>query len=153
MQADVKAGSVSKAVFDDLGWAPYPRVDADKPAKPPLGGINVGISTYSTHKQQAYDFVKCLVSPESEKIQLIVNGDPEANSTVYDDPEVKKAIPMADLIKESIAQAGPRPVSPFYGDVSGAIQRVWHEPSQVGVGTAAASASLISAVLHDQALL
>lgn len=153
MQADVKAGSLSKSVFDDVGWAPYPRVDADKPAKPPLGGINVGISAYSTHKQQAYDFLTCLVSPESEKIQLLVNGDPEANSTVYDDPEVKKAIPMADLIKASIAQAGPRPVSPFYGDVSGSIQRVWHEPSQVGPGTAAASAALISSVLHDQALL
>jgi multiple sugar transport system substrate-binding protein len=153
MQADVKAGSLSKSVFDDVGWAPYPRVDADKPAKPPLGGINVGISAYSTHKQQAYQFLTCLVSPESEKIQLLVNGDPEANSTVYDDPEVKKAIPMADLIKDSIAQAGPRPVSPFYGDVSGAIQRVWHEPSQVGLRTPAVSATLISAVLHDQALL
>jgi multiple sugar transport system substrate-binding protein len=60
---------------------------------------------------------------------------------------------MADLIKDSIAQAGPRPVSPFYGDVSGAIQRVWHEPSQVGVRTPAVSATLIGAVLHDQALL
>jgi len=153
MQADVKAGSLSKSVFDDVGWAPYPRVDADKPAKPPLGGINVGISNYSLHKQQAYDFVKCLVSPESEKIQLLVNGDPEANSTVYDDPEVKKAIPMADLVKASIANAGPRPVSPFYGDVSGAIERVWHEPSQISPATPAASAALIGSVLHDQALL
>jgi multiple sugar transport system substrate-binding protein len=153
MQGDVKAGSLSKATFDDIAWAPYPRVDADKPAKPPLGGINVGISTYSRHKAEDYAFVKCLVSPESEKIQLLVNGDPEANATVYDDPEVKKAIPMADLIKESIANAGPRPVSPFYGDVSGAIERVWHEPEKITPATPAASAQLISSVLHDQALL
>jgi len=153
MQADVKAGAMPKATFDDVGWAPYPRVDADKPAKPPLGGINVGISRFSTHQAEDYAFVKCLVSPESEKIQLVVNGDPEANATVYDDPEVKKAIPMSDLIKQSIANAGPRPVSPFYGDVSGSIQRVWHEPRKVTPQTPGQSAQLITAVLHDQALL
>jgi multiple sugar transport system substrate-binding protein len=153
MQGDVKAGTLSKAMFEDVGWAPYPRVDADKPAKPPLGGINVGISAFSTHKAEDYAFLKCLVSPASEKIQLLVNGDPEANSTVYDDPEVKKAIPMADLIKQSIGNAGPRPVSPFYGDVSGAIERVWHEPSKVTPQTPATSAQLITSVLHDQALL
>jgi multiple sugar transport system substrate-binding protein len=153
MQADVKAGAMPKATFDDVAWAPYPRVDADKPAKPPLGGINVGISRFSTHQAEDYAFVKCLVSPASEKIQLIVNGDPEANATVYDDPDVKKAIPMADLIKQSIASAGPRPVSPFYGDVSGAIERVWHEPKKVTPQTPARSGELISSVLHDQALL
>jgi multiple sugar transport system substrate-binding protein len=153
MQGDVKAGTLSKATFDDIAWAPYPRVDADKPAKPPLGGINVGISRFSTHQAEDYQFVKCLVSPASEKIQLLVNGDPEANATVYDDPEVQKAIPMAGLIKESIADAGPRPVSPFYGDVSGAIERVWHEPKKVTPQTPATSAELISSVLHDQALL
>jgi len=153
MQGDVKAGTMPKAMFDDVGWAPYPRVDADKPAKPPLGGINVGISAYSLHKTEDYAFVKCLVSPESEKIQLLVNGDPEANATVYDDPEVKKAIPMADLIKQSIANAGPRPVTPFYGDVSGAIERVWHEPKKVTPATPSQSAQLITAVVHDRALL
>jgi multiple sugar transport system substrate-binding protein len=153
MQADVKAGSMPKATFDDVGWAPYPRVDADKQAKPPLGGINVGVSAYSLHKAEDYQFVKCLVSPASEKIELLVNGDPEANSTVYDDPDVKKAIPMSDLIKTSIAAAGPRPVTPFYGDVSGAIERVWHEPAKVTPATPGQSAQLITAVVHDQALL
>ncbi len=33
---------------------------------------------------------------------------------------------MADLIRESIADAGPRPLTPYYGDVVGVGQRTWH---------------------------
>ena len=35
-------------IFKNLGVAPYPRVDAGRPAAPPLGGINLGVSSYST---------------------------------------------------------------------------------------------------------
>ena len=30
-----------------LGWARFPRVNADMPSKPPLGGFNLGISKHS----------------------------------------------------------------------------------------------------------
>ena len=73
--------------MDDLAWARFPRVRADKPSRPPLGGNNLVISRFSTKKDLAYQFVKCAVSPESEKINLLVNGWPAANGTVYDDPE------------------------------------------------------------------
>ena len=48
--------------MDDLAWAPYPRVRADKPSKPPLGGNNLAISSFSKKKDLAYQFVKCAVS-------------------------------------------------------------------------------------------
>ena len=38
--------------------------------------------------------MKCAISPASEKINILVNGDPAANGTVYDDPEVQEAVPM-----------------------------------------------------------
>ena len=33
---------------------------------------------------------------------------------------------MADLIRDSIDSAGPRPITPYYGDVSTSVQRTWH---------------------------
>ena len=33
---------------------------------------------------------------------------------------------MADLIRDSINDAGPRPITPYYGDVSSSVQRTWH---------------------------
>jgi multiple sugar transport system substrate-binding protein len=154
IQGNVKDGSVPKSVLDDLAWARYPRVTKDTPSKPPLGGSNLAISKFSKHQAEAYDAVKCIVSPAMEKVKMLVLGDPAANGTVYDDPEVRKQFPMADLMRESINEAGPRPITPFYGDVSAAIQRDWHPQTAVDPNvTPKRSAQLIGDVLHDRRLL
>ena len=54
---------------------------------------------------------------------MLLSGNPVANGSVYDDPEIQKKFPMASLMRDSINAAGPRPVTPYYGDVSSAIQR------------------------------
>src|SRR3954463_413099 len=53
-QTKVKAGTLEKSVPEDYGWALYPRVDADTPSAPPLGGINLGVSKFSHYVDQAY---------------------------------------------------------------------------------------------------
>jgi multiple sugar transport system substrate-binding protein len=151
--ADVKLGSVKKAVFDDMGWARYPRATADKPSAPPLGGINLAISKFSTHQAAAFEALKCISSPAMEKFHLITSGDPVSNGTVYDDPEVKAKFPMASLMRDSINAAGPRPVTPYYGDVSAAIQRDWHPQTSLNPSTPTKTAKLIGDVLHDKRLL
>ncbi len=62
---------------------------------------------------------------------MIKSGNPAARGAAYDDPAVREAFPMADLIRESINDAGPRPVTPYYGDVSVSVQRTWHPPESV----------------------
>jgi multiple sugar transport system substrate-binding protein len=42
---------------------------------------------------------------------------------VYDDPEVKKAIPFAGALRDGITQARARPVSPVYPQISQAIYK------------------------------
>jgi multiple sugar transport system substrate-binding protein len=149
-QAGAQAGTLKAAFMDDLAWARYPRVRADQPSRPPLGGVNLAISRFSNKKEVAYEFVRCAVSPASEKIHLMLAGNPAANGSVYDDPEVKKAIPMAPLMRESIDSAGPRPVTPFYADISAAILQTWHPPSTIEPATTPEkSAAQISDVLHN----
>ena len=38
---------------------------------------------------------------------------------------------MAPVIRESLEQAAPRPLTPYYSEVSGGIQREYHPPSSV----------------------
>ena len=45
------------------------------------------------------------------------------SSRSYDDPEVQKAMPFAAELKEAIAQAKSRPVSPVYPQISQAIYK------------------------------
>jgi multiple sugar transport system substrate-binding protein len=149
---DVQAGELDQSFMDDLAWARYPRVRADKPSKPPLGGNNLAISRFSTKKDLAYQFVNCAVSPDSQKRNLLIHGTPAANGTVYDDPEVRRDIPMADLMRESINAAGPRPVTPFYLDISRAIQQTWNPPAEIDPATTPVeSAHLIDTILTNAA--
>jgi multiple sugar transport system substrate-binding protein len=127
----VEEGGLSQAVADDISWARYPRVDGGRPSAPPLGGINLAMGAFSEHPSQALAAVKCITSLRSNAEYMVSAGNPAARGAAYDDPAVREAFPMADLIRESINDAGPRPITPYYGDVSVSVQRNWHPPSAV----------------------
>ncbi|TYK50913.1 extracellular solute-binding protein [Actinomadura decatromicini] len=154
-KGDAESGVIPKTIPSDLGWARYPRVSAGQPSKPPFGGIELGIGAYGKHKDTlAVDAVKCLTSTPNMKRYMIDSGNPAARAVVYDDPEIKKEFPMAGLIRDSVNAAAPRPITPYYGDVSGAVQSRWHPPASVNPATTPGrSATFIRQVLHDQALL
>jgi multiple sugar transport system substrate-binding protein len=61
---------------------------------------------------------------------------------------------MAPLIRDSLEQAAPRPLTAYYNEVSQSIQRVYHPPSSVQPGqTGDEAAKLIKAVLRKEQLL
>ncbi len=153
-QEAVAAGSLPQSVLDDIGWARYPRVDAATPSKPPLGGINLGIGAYSRHKDEAVQAVRCIASLESQIQYMVKSKNPGARAAVYDNPEVRAIFPMADEIRASINDAAPRPKTPYYTDVSTAVQRSFHPPASVDPArTPERAARLIVDVLRDRVLL
>jgi multiple sugar transport system substrate-binding protein len=52
------------------------------------------------------------------------------NST-YDDPEVRKVYPFADLLREQLRDSVVRPATPSYSDVTLAIQDTLHPPAGI----------------------
>ena len=58
-------------------------------------------------------------------------GLPPTNEALYDDKRIKKAFPFADLLRETIADGVPRPVTPAYSDISLAIQQTLHPPQDI----------------------
>jgi len=151
--AAVEAGTLDASVPEDYGWAQYPRVDADKPSAPPLGGIDLGVSAFSQNVDLAYQATECIVSDENQAYYMITNGNPASSSAVYDDPEVQEAYPMADTIRESLEAAAPRPLTAYYSEVAGSLQREYHPPGSVGPETGERAQSLIEAVLAGDELL
>jgi multiple sugar transport system substrate-binding protein len=150
----VKEGTLPQSVVDDTAWARWPAVTAGTPSKPPFGGIQLGISAFSKHHAQAVAAVDCLTSEKSQAAYMLDSGNPAARSAVYDDAAVRKAYPMADLIRTSINEAGPRPSSPFWSDISGALQSTWHPASSVNPNKSPEAAQkFIPKVLDGKALL
>lgn len=147
-------GALDQSVIDDIGWARYPRVMADKPSAPPLGGIDLAIGRFTNHPDQALAAVKCITSLENNIRYMVDSGNPAARAAAFDAPEVLKQFPMAPLIRESINDAGPRPITPYYGDVSTSVQRTWHPPTAVQApGTPVSTDELMGQVLSGKRLL
>ncbi|MGY1807400.1 extracellular solute-binding protein [Blastococcus sp. SYSU D00669] len=152
--AAVEAGTLEQSVPDDYGWTIYPRVDPDTPAAPPYGGINLGIGAFGEHPDLAYEAAECITSDENQAYYFTTNGNPASSSAVYDDPEVLEVFPQAPVILESLELAAPRPLTPYYSEVSGGIQREYHPPSAVDPeSTPQQATDLIAAVLRGDQLL
>jgi multiple sugar transport system substrate-binding protein len=60
---------------------------------------------------------------------------PPTTESVYDDPKVREVYPFADALRESIDDAGPRPVTPAYSDIALTIQKTFHPPDAVDPDT------------------
>ena len=115
----------------NIGWARYPRSVAGRPSAPPLGGFNIAVSAYSNNPDLAFEAAECLASPENQALSAELGGLPPTSESVYDDPKIQKNYPFADELRESIDNAGPRPVTPAYSDISLAIQKTYHPPDAV----------------------
>jgi multiple sugar transport system substrate-binding protein len=125
------AAEVSKDFQKKIGWARYPRTVPDQPSRPPLGGINIGVSAYSLHEDAAFDAAECIASDKHQAIAAEKGGLPPTTESVYDTAQVKQAYPFAELLRQSINDAAPRPVTPAYNDISLAIQKTFHPPDGV----------------------
>ncbi|NLE71465.1 MAG: extracellular solute-binding protein [Actinomycetales bacterium] len=154
MQSAVEAGQLDGAVLDDVGWAMYPATVEGQDARPPYGGINLAVGAFSDHVDLAYAAAECIVDPANQAEYFISDGNPPSSTAAYDDPAVQEAFPMADLIRESLEQAAPRPQTPYYNEVSGGLQQTWHPPSSVDPDrTPRRAGDFITAVLRGEQLL
>jgi multiple sugar transport system substrate-binding protein len=150
----VDDGTLDASVPADYGWTLYPSVDPGTPSAPPYGGINLGVGAFSQHVDLAFEATECITSDANQAYYFTTNGNPAASAAVYDDPAVQEAYPMAAVIRQSLQQAAPRPLTPYYSEVSGGIQREYHEPGAIDPDrTPAQATDLISAVLRGDELL
>ncbi|MEA5155514.1 extracellular solute-binding protein [Raineyella sp.] len=152
-QSAVKQGTVKQSLLDDMGWALYPRVKADEPTAPPFGGIVLGVGARSKHPDLAFDAVSCIVSPQNQAYYFVSNGNPPADKSAYDDPEVRAKYPMADTIRESLDLAKSRPQTPYYNEISTSIQQRWTPLAGVTASTPKQTQDFVQAVLRGERLL
>jgi multiple sugar transport system substrate-binding protein len=125
------AGELGGDFQKNMGFARYPRVDRDKPSRVTLGGINLGIGAYSKHPDLAFEAAQCIAKDKNQVVAAELGGLAPSSEALYDNPKVKKAFPFGDLMRQSIDEGVPRPVSPAYSDISLAIQKTFHPPDGI----------------------
>lgn len=110
----------SSAVKDKFGMAALP--GADGPGASSLGGHSAAISVYSKNKATALDFLKFINEEEQQKFFANQASLAPVLASLYDDTELTTKLPYLTVLKESLSNAVPRPVTPFYPAVTKAVQ-------------------------------
>ncbi|MCY7402913.1 MAG: extracellular solute-binding protein [Nocardioides sp.] len=153
-KAAVEDGSYDQADLDDWNWALFPATVEGEQAAPPLGGIDIGVSAQSEKTDLAFEASRCIVSLENQTYYFISNGNPAAKAAAFDDPEVQEAFPMAQVLRDSLQAAAPRPQTAYYNEVSTGLQKIWHPPGALDPDRSPQEATeLIVGVLRGDRLL
>jgi multiple sugar transport system substrate-binding protein len=114
--------SPDSAVKRKTGIAILPHFASGKSVSA-LGGGHLGISQFSDKKALAWELVKYLVSREIQKEITLELGLNPARKDLYDDPEVLSRMPHFARLRDVFEHALPRPVVPYYSQLSEVIQR------------------------------
>jgi multiple sugar transport system substrate-binding protein len=88
-----------------------------------LGGWHIGISRYSDAKQNAWRFLKFVLSYSIQKKLVLNLGWNPARQDLYDDPQIKEEIPHINVLKTAFGNAIARPPLPYYTQISSVLQR------------------------------
>jgi multiple sugar transport system substrate-binding protein len=92
------------------------------PGSSSLGGLNLAVSAFSKKQQSAVEFLKLASTAEQMKTMSMLSAEPPAWADLYQDPEMVKKFPYLPVLKEGLLQAKPRPVTPYYQEVTTAIE-------------------------------
>jgi multiple sugar transport system substrate-binding protein len=142
------------AIAKQMGWAEYPRVDANLPSRPPVGGIDLAVSAFSRHKQQAFDAITCLRDRANQLRNAVKGGLPPTLASLYRDPRlIKGGYPFAAEILDSLQRGGVRPKTPAYQSVSVAISTSLYPPSVAGPGKLGQLRSQLQDAIESKGLI
>ena len=98
-----------------------PIVGPEGAGKSTLGGYNNAINVYSENKATAAAFLEFVIS-EDVQMGFAKESFPPVLSSIYDDEALQQEFPYMGALKAALENAEPRPVTPFYPDVTKAIQ-------------------------------
>jgi multiple sugar transport system substrate-binding protein len=103
-----------------FGAAPLPGFTG--PGSSSLGGLNFAVSAFSKKQATAVEFAKFATNQENAKEMVGLTSNAPAWTALYDDPDLVKKLPYLPVLKQGLLTAKPRPVTPYYQEVTTAIQ-------------------------------
>jgi multiple sugar transport system substrate-binding protein len=117
-------------VYALVGTSEYPKLDPEQvgvselpsadgePGNGTVGDQPLYISSTATDPDAAWKFIQFLSAPEQQKIRAVEGAYLPTRTALYSDPEIQEKVPVVPLAQEALQHTRPRPVSPYYSDMS-----------------------------------
>src|SRR5215211_1332149 len=102
---------------EQVGVSELPSADG-KPGNGTVGDQPLYISTSSKYPDAAWRFIEFVTASEQQRLRALEGSYLPTRSALYDDPEIQEKVPVVALAKEALQHTRPRPVSPYYSDMS-----------------------------------
>lgn len=109
-------------VKNKTGISLLPHFEGGKPAAA-LGGWHIGLSRFSKNKEKAFTCIGYILSSEVQTKFVTSLGWNSGRVDIYDNVEVQKTIPHAEILKSVFGHAVARPLVPHYSYMSSVLQR------------------------------
>ena len=104
---------------DQVDISPLPVVDETDQSFSGLGGWNFMVNSTSEGKlEEIWAFIEFMSAPEQQRTFALESARLPTLKGLYEDEEVLEKLPVAELGREALENARPRPVSPYYSDMS-----------------------------------
>ena len=104
---------------EQVGITPIPVANEGDRSYSTLGGWNFFLNAASDMQEEGWEFIKWMTAPEQLKTNALEGSKLPVRQALFEDQEILEKVPVARLGKEAIVQnSTPRPVSPFYSDMS-----------------------------------
>jgi multiple sugar transport system substrate-binding protein len=107
-------------VLGKFGVAPLPGFNG--PGSSSLGGLNLAVSAFSKNQKTAVEFMKFATNEANAKEMVSLTGNAPAWTSLYNDPDLVKKYPHLPILLQGLQSAKPRPVTPYYQEVTTAIE-------------------------------
>ncbi len=104
-----------------VGIAPLPAPEGDQSVST-LGGYHIGVSKYSDRKADAKKFAAYVTSKEAQWMVVLELGWNPGRGDLYEDEALLERYPHFGEFKDIFRKARPRPVIPYYIQVSNVLQ-------------------------------
>jgi multiple sugar transport system substrate-binding protein len=109
----------SRVTPEQVGIAPIPVSGSGAQSFSGLGGWNFLVNAASEDRiEEIWAFVEFMIAPEQQKTLALESTRLPTLKSLYEDEELLQKVPVASLGRESLENSRPRPVSPYYSDMS-----------------------------------
>ena len=114
-------GDEDSQVVGNVGVAPLPAFAGHETATC-IGGWQWAINNFSSNKAEAFEVMRFLTSEDVQRVLAAQDSRIPARTSLYSDPEVLESVPHYGQFYDVIVAARPRPVTPYYSEVSELIR-------------------------------
>jgi multiple sugar transport system substrate-binding protein len=135
----------SRIETGQVGVSELPSADGG-PGFGTVGDQPLYITATSENQESAWEFIRFLAESEQQKFRALEGSFLPTLTALYEDEEIRDSVPVVPLAQEALQNTRPRPVSPYYSDLSLQMSEEFNDSLNGDIPPEEAAANLQSAM-------